>query len=99
ELDALIAQGVRYVYFVDEIFLPDRPLLEALVERDVRFGVQMRIDNWSEDMLDLLGRAGCVSIEAGVESITPEGRRLLAKRCRASTEELTHLLVHAKARV
>jgi B12-binding domain/radical SAM domain protein of rhizo-twelve system len=99
ELDALLAQGVRYVYFIDEIFLPDRPLLEALAERDLRFGVQMRIDNWSEDMLDLLGRAGCVSIEAGVESITPEGRRLLSKRCKASTEELTHLLIHAKKRV
>ena len=28
-------------------------------------------------MLDLLGHAGCVSIEAGVESISPEGRALL----------------------
>jgi hypothetical protein len=29
EIDALIAQGVRYIYFVDEIFLPNQPLLEA----------------------------------------------------------------------
>ena len=29
-------------------------------------------------MLELLGRAGCVSIEAGVESISEEGRALLA---------------------
>ncbi len=99
ELDGLIAGGVRYVYFIDEIFLPDRPLLEALVTRDIKFGVQMRIDNWSEEMLDLLGRAGCVSIEAGVESITKEGRSLLAKRCKATTEELTTLLVHAKKNV
>ncbi len=27
ELDALIAQGVEYVYFIDEIFLPNRELL------------------------------------------------------------------------
>jgi B12-binding domain/radical SAM domain protein of rhizo-twelve system len=99
ELDGLIAQGVAYVYFIDEIFLPDRPLLEAIAERDVLFGVQMRVDNWSEGMLDLLARAGCVSIEAGVESITPEGRNLLDKRCKASTEELSALLVHAKKRV
>jgi anaerobic magnesium-protoporphyrin IX monomethyl ester cyclase len=99
ELDALIAQGVRYVYFIDEIFMPDRALLEALVERDVVFGVQMRIDHWSKEMLDLLGKAGCVSIEAGVESITPEGRESLAKRCSASTEELTELLAHARQRV
>jgi anaerobic magnesium-protoporphyrin IX monomethyl ester cyclase len=99
ELDRLIAQGVRYVYFIDEIFLPDRALLEALAERDIAFGVQMRIDNWSRDMLDLLGRAGCVSIEAGVESLTEEGRSLLAKRCKLSTAELTELLIHVKKSV
>ncbi len=96
ELDGLLAEGVRYVYFIDEIFLPDRPLLEALAARDVAFGVQMRIDNWNKETLDLLGRAGCVSVEAGVESLTERGRSLLAKRCRASTHELTELLIHAK---
>lgn len=50
-------------------------------------------------MLDLLGAAGCVSIEAGVESLTPEGRDWLHKDCRASTEELTRRLVHAKRSV
>lgn len=99
ELDGLVAQGVRYVYFIDEIFLPDRALLEELARRDVIFGVQLRIDNWSKEMLDLLGGAGCVSIEAGVESITPEGRDVLAKRCRKSTDELEALLVHAKRSV
>jgi anaerobic magnesium-protoporphyrin IX monomethyl ester cyclase len=96
ELDALIASGTRYVYFIDEIFLPDRELLEALLRRDIEFGVQLRIDNWSSDMLALLGQAGCVSIEAGVESITPDGRRLLNKRCKLTTDELTDLLIHAK---
>jgi B12-binding domain/radical SAM domain protein of rhizo-twelve system len=99
ELDGLIAGGARYVYFIDEIFLPDRELLEALVERDIEFGVQLRIDNWSRELLSLLGRAGCVSIEAGVESITPDGRRSLNKRCKLSTEELTELLIHAKSAV
>jgi B12-binding domain/radical SAM domain protein of rhizo-twelve system len=99
ELDGLLAQGVRYVYFVDEIFLPDRPLLEALAAREVAFGVQMRVDNWSREMLDLLGEAGCVSIEAGVESVTREGRSLLAKQCKRSTEELCALLIHAKRSV
>jgi B12-binding domain/radical SAM domain protein of rhizo-twelve system len=99
ELDALVAQGVRYVYFIDEIFLPDAALLEALVERPIEFGVQLRIDNWSKEMLCLLGRAGCVSIEAGVESITPAGRNLLNKRCKLSTAELTELLIAAKTSV
>jgi anaerobic magnesium-protoporphyrin IX monomethyl ester cyclase len=96
ELDGLIAEGVRYVYFIDEIFLPNRALLEALIERRIQFGVQLRIDNWSEELLEMLGRAGCVSIEAGVESITPEGRSLLNKRCKLSTEQLTERLIFAK---
>jgi B12-binding domain/radical SAM domain protein of rhizo-twelve system len=99
ELDRLIGQGVDYVYFIDEIFLPNRPLLEALVERNIRFGVQTRIDLWKLDMLELLGRAGCVSIEAGVESLSPEGREALDKDCRISTDELTGRLIFAKKHV
>jgi anaerobic magnesium-protoporphyrin IX monomethyl ester cyclase len=99
ELDALIRAGVGYVYFIDEIFLPWRELLEAIAERPVEFGVQTRIDLWRDDMLDLLGAAGCVSIEAGVESLTPEGRDWLDKDCRTSTDELSRRLVHAKRSV
>ena len=99
EIDGLIAAGVTYVYFIDEIFLPQRPLLEALVDRRVEFGVQTRIDLWKPDMLDLLGAAGCVSIEAGVESLTVEGRASLDKNCRMSTDELTGRLIHARRSV
>lgn len=99
ELDGLLALGVEYVYFIDEIFLPNRELLEAFVERPFAFGVQTRIDLWTPAMLDLLGRAGCVSIEAGVESITVEGRNLLDKGSRLTTAELAERLIHARARV
>ncbi len=99
EIDGLIAQGVEYIYFIDEIFLPQPPLLEALVDRRILFGVQTRIDLWKPDMLDLLGAAGCVSIEAGVESLTAEGRAALDKNCRASTDELTDRLIHARRSV
>ena len=68
EVDNLVAQGVEYIYFIDEIFLPNKELLEGLAERSLKIGVQTRIDLWSEPLLDLMGRAGCVSIEAGVES-------------------------------
>jgi B12-binding domain/radical SAM domain protein of rhizo-twelve system len=61
--------------------------------------VQTRIDLWSYEMLDLLGQAGCVSIEAGVESLSEEGRALLDKKCRMSTEGLTARLIYAKQRV
>ncbi|MGE5569504.1 MAG: TIGR04295 family B12-binding domain-containing radical SAM protein [Rhodospirillales bacterium] len=99
ELDSFLSQGVEYVYFVDEIFLPDQALLEALAERPVKFGVQTRIDLWKPEMLELLGRAGCVSIEAGVESISEAGRELLDKKSKLTTAQFTERLIHAKRHV
>ena len=99
EIDGLRAQGVGYLYFIDEIFLPNRPLLEALVRRGLKFGIQTRIDLWRSDMLALLGAAGCVSIEAGVESLTVEGRAELDKKCRLSTDELADRLILARRHV
>jgi B12-binding domain/radical SAM domain protein of rhizo-twelve system len=96
ELDGLMAQGIEYVYFIDEIFLPYQDVLEAIGARNIRFGIQTRIDLWSEKMIALLARAGCVSIEAGVESITEAGRARLDKKCRVSTEEITRRLIVAK---
>lgn len=96
ELDGLLAQGVEYVYFIDEIFLPDAPLLAALAERKLKLGVQTRIDLWNEDAIRALAKAGCVSVEAGVESITEAGRAYLDKKCKMSTHELTSRLIFAK---
>jgi B12-binding domain/radical SAM domain protein of rhizo-twelve system len=91
-----VAQGIEYVYFIDEIFLPYQDLLESIERRHIKFGVQTRIDLWNEKMIRLLARAGCVSIEAGVESITEAGRARLDKKCRLSTGELTRRLIVAK---
>jgi len=99
ELDGLVANGAEYVYFIDEIFLPYRDVLELIRDRPISFGIQTRIDLWSPAMLDLLGESGCVSIEAGVESITEAGRNLLDKRCKMSTPEMTDRLIYAKQRV
>ena len=99
ELDGLLANGAEYIYFIDEIFLPNRELLRALAVRDVKIGIQTRIDLWNQEMLDLLGQAGCVSIEAGVESISENGRARLDKKCRMTTYELADRLVYAKSRV
>ena len=99
ELDGLVEQGIEYVYFIDEIFLPFKDVLQMLVKRRVKFGMQTRIDLWNEESIDTLGRGGCVSIEAGVESITPEGRDLLDKKCKLSTGELTERLIYARGRV
>jgi anaerobic magnesium-protoporphyrin IX monomethyl ester cyclase len=99
ELDGLLGHGVEYVYFIDEIFLPNRELLEAFVPRRFRFGIQTRIDLWTADTVAMLGRAGCVSIEAGVESITAEGRNLLDKGSRLTTEQIAERLIDAKRHV
>jgi hypothetical protein len=99
EVSRLQGQGVEYLYFIDEIFLPNAALLEGLVGRGLKFGIQTRIDLWPPEMLALLGKAGCVSIEAGVESLTPEGRDALAKRCKLTTPELAARLIEAKRHV
>jgi anaerobic magnesium-protoporphyrin IX monomethyl ester cyclase len=99
EIQVLQRQGTEYVYFIDEIFLPHKPLLDALLGRGLKFGVQTRIDLWKPEMLELLGRAGCVSVEAGVESLTPEGRDALDKRCRLTTDGLADRLVEAKRHI
>ena len=99
EVDRLLAQGVTYIYFIDEIFLANRQLLQGLVGKGLKFGVQTRVDLWKPDMIRLLGEAGCVSVECGVESLTPEGRDALDKRCKLSTEELSDLLILAKQHI
>ena len=57
EIDGLRHQGVGYLYFIDEIFLPWPALLEALAQRGIQFGMQTRIDLWKPPLLELLGRA------------------------------------------
>ncbi|HEY1338580.1 MAG TPA: TIGR04295 family B12-binding domain-containing radical SAM protein [Bryobacteraceae bacterium] len=99
EIEGLAGQGVEYIYFIDEIFLPNQKLLESLVPLRLKFGVQTRIDLWTPEMLELLSRAGCVSVEAGVESITEEGRALLDKKCKLSTDQLSDRLIFAKRRI
>jgi B12-binding domain/radical SAM domain protein of rhizo-twelve system len=99
ELDGRQRQGIEYVYFIDEIFLPNRELLKAPAGRGLKIGVQTRIDLWNHEMLDLIGNAGCVSIEAGVESITERGRNLLDKNSRLTTEQITERVIYARERV
>jgi anaerobic magnesium-protoporphyrin IX monomethyl ester cyclase len=102
EIDTLMRRGVNYIYFIDEIFGVGRNvlrLLEGIAERDLTIGLQTRIDLWNEETLDLLGRARCISLECGIESITDEGRDELNKNCRISTERLSELLIYARQRI
>ena len=102
EIDQLLARGVDYIYFIDEIFGVGknvRTLLEEVAKRPVSIGFQTRIDLWDEETLDLLARAHCVSFECGIESITDEGRDAMNKNCRITTERITELLVYARQRI
>jgi B12-binding domain/radical SAM domain protein of rhizo-twelve system len=102
EIDQLILRGVDYVYFIDEIFgvgKQVRVLLEEIAKRPLSIGFQTRIDLWSEDTLELLGRAHCVSFECGIESITEEGREELNKNCKFTTDRIQSLLVYARRHI
>ncbi len=99
ELDRLIEMGVEYIYFVDEIFFPDERLLKMFSSRPFKFGIQMRIDLWPEEILELLGQAGCVSIETGVESISEKGRKILNKNWRLGFKEFNERLIFAKTQI
>ncbi|HLJ85877.1 MAG TPA: TIGR04295 family B12-binding domain-containing radical SAM protein [Candidatus Angelobacter sp.] len=102
EVDALLARGVTYIYFIDEVFGAGRGtqnLLKAIAERPVQIGLQTRIDLWSEETLELLGRAHCISMECGIESITDEGRQELNKNCRMSTDRMAELLLYARRHI
>ncbi len=102
EVDRLLARGVDYIYFIDEIFGVGKNvlrLLQGLAERDVNIGFQTRIDLWTEETLDLLSRAHCISMEVGIESITQEGRDLLNKNCRLTTSRITELLIYARTKI
>lgn len=102
EVDTLLARGVQYIYFIDEIFGVGknvRRLLEGIAQRPVNIGFQTRIDLWNEETLDLLGRAHCISMECGIESITEAGREELNKNCRIGTDRIGDLLIYARGRI
>lgn len=102
EIDQLIARGVEYIYFIDEIFgvgKQVRTLLEEIALRPLSIGFQTRIDLWNEESLELLGRARCVSFECGIESITEEGRNDMNKNCRLSTDRISELLIQARRHI
>ncbi len=102
EIDQLIARGVDYIYFIDEIFgvgRQVRALLEAIAVRPISIGFQTRVDLWDEESLDLLARAHCVSFECGIESITDAGRDAMNKNCRVTTNRISELLMYARQRI
>lgn len=102
EVESLMRAGFDYIYFIDETFGCGKStpaLLEGLRSLPVRFGMQTRIDLWNEDTLEQLGAAGCVSLECGIESITPEGRKRFHKGCQVGTDRIQQLLRAARQHI
>ena len=102
EIDQLLARGVEYIYFIDEIFgvgKQVRCLLEEIAARPLSIGFQTRIDLWNEETLELLGRAHCVSFECGIEAISDEGRDEMNKNCRLTTDRIQALLIEARKHI
>lgn len=102
EIDQLIARGVDYIYFIDEIFgvgKQVRLLLEEIAKRPLAIGFQTRIDLWNEESLELLGRAHCVSFECGIESISEEGREEFNKHCQLTTSRIESVLLAARKHI
>ena len=100
EIDGLRrARASSYVYFIDEIFLPDRALLEALVARTSSSACRLRIDSGRRDARPARARpAACPSRPASRAS----RRRAAtsspsAAACRPSSSPTR--LIHAKQRV
>lgn len=102
DIEAALRRGIDYFYFIDEIFGCSRQttaLLEALAELPLSFGMQTRIDLWDEDGLERLGRAHCISMECGIESITPAGRERFRKGCRLGNDRIVAVLRTARRHV
>lgn len=102
EVESLVRAGFDYIYFIDETFGCGKStpaLLDGLGSLPVRFGMQTRIDLWNEATLEGLGAAGCVSLECGIESITPEGRKRFHKGCRIDSDRIQQLLRAARQHI
>ncbi|HWG36330.1 MAG TPA: TIGR04295 family B12-binding domain-containing radical SAM protein [Terriglobales bacterium] len=102
EATRLQRHGFDYLYFVDEIFgcAPSTSeLLSGLEPLALTFGIQTRIDLWNEESLAALGRAGCISLECGIESITAEGRARFRKGCKLDNGRIETLLRRARSHI
>jgi len=82
--------GFRAFYFLDDIFTLRRRRIVELCDRliaaghdDYRWACQTRVDRVDRELLEAMGRAGCVSIHFGVESANREILERLRKKTTA----------------
>jgi radical SAM superfamily enzyme YgiQ (UPF0313 family) len=87
EMDILTARyAVEYFDLMHDMFTVDRrrvvAFCEAMIEsgRGYRWGCSARTDCVDRELIELMARAGCVSIFFGVESGSPRIQKIIDKR-------------------
>jgi radical SAM superfamily enzyme YgiQ (UPF0313 family) len=91
EMTAVARRGVKYVWFVDDIFRLGRHDLDKVCEAmiaanlDMKWMTLIRADTVAGVDFDLLHRAGCVELQFGLESADPEVLAAMNKRADPDT--------------
>ncbi|MBL8911296.1 MAG: radical SAM protein [Archangium sp.] len=100
ELQHLIERyGVQSVLFRDPTFTLDldraADICRLILERGLKleFGIETRLDRMESGLIELLGRAGCTSVEFGVDPLEQE--TLLANHRRPLAPKKVHDVVKA----
>jgi radical SAM superfamily enzyme YgiQ (UPF0313 family) len=85
EIDALRAQGLTYIIFLDDTFTLNRAWVSEFCKHhkkrgSVPFSLHARAETVTQDLLEELAGAGCRHITYGVESGSERVRREVMKR-------------------
>lgn len=76
--DKLLVKDNSIVYFVDDVFTVKKErvskILQGMIDRNLTmpFKAEMRTDHLTDEICDLLKKAGCVRAKIGVESGSPK---------------------------
>ncbi len=76
EVKILKDMGIKYLFFIDEIFNIESDdlscLLDTLAEEELLFGCQARPDYMTYELITKFKKSGCIYIEYGIESFSEE---------------------------
>jgi anaerobic magnesium-protoporphyrin IX monomethyl ester cyclase len=89
EVEDLCNHGFRYFRFNDD-HMTGNPhlvdLLSALKPLQIKFMAFVRIADLTRETCQLLHEAGCLHVNAGIESLNPDNLRFIGKGAQAGTE-------------
>jgi len=77
--------GSRFIYFVDDNFVANRRHAMEIMERLIPLGLEygcLATTSVGDDpeLLDMMARSGCVHVNIGMESISPDSLKAINKR-------------------